>query len=181
VAVNKRHPQDPVIVVPYDERWPAAFVAERQRILDAIPARGAVIEHVGSTAVVGLAAKPVIDIMIGLSHLDEAPRWIAGLEPLGYEYVPCFEDVMPERRYFRRFVGSERSQQIHMVARDTAFWSRHLAFRDFLRTHPQDLAAYASLKLALGATCRDNREAYMDGKDAFIKEMEARALVCYKN
>lgn len=166
---------DPIIVTPYDPDWPAAFAIEKARIRAAIP-QAAAIEHIGSTAVPGLAAKPVIDILIGLASLNEAPAWIGGLQTLGYEYVPQFEAVMPERRYFRRSEKSRRTHQIHLVEGGGDFWKRHMAFRNFLRMHPEEALAYGRLKTELAARFRDDRAAYMDGKDAFIKNLEARAL-----
>ena len=93
--------EDPVVVVPYDEAWPALFEEERDRIERAIGPWVEGIEHVGSTAVPGLAAKPVIDIMVGVKSLDDTPILVERLEAMGYEYVPEFERQMPQRRYFR--------------------------------------------------------------------------------
>jgi GrpB-like predicted nucleotidyltransferase (UPF0157 family) len=166
---------DPVIVTSYDPQWPAEFVAEEARIRAAI-LRPALIEHIGSTAVPNLAAKPVIDIMIGLASLAEATNWIRELQALGYEYVPEYETVMPERRYFRRMESARRSHQIHMVERGGDFWVRHLAFRDFLSTNPQHANDYGRLKMELAARFRDDRDGYMDGKDKFIKNLEALAM-----
>jgi GrpB-like predicted nucleotidyltransferase (UPF0157 family) len=168
-------PTDPIIVTPYDAKWPAQFAAEEARIRAAIP-RPALIEHIGSTAVPNLAAKPVIDIMIGLASLSEARDWILELQALGYEYVPEYETVMPERRYFRRMDGTRRSHQIHMVERGGDFWVRHLVFRDFLRASPPHASDYGRLKMELAARFRDDREGYMDGKDPFIKNLEALAM-----
>ncbi|HYG77750.1 MAG TPA: GrpB family protein [Planctomycetota bacterium] len=169
---------EPIIVTLYDPRWPLLFRDECERIRELIKAP-AEIEHVGSTAVEGLAAKPVIDILIGLPRMSDAPLWIALLQKLGYEYVPEFEKVMPERRFFRRFENGVRAQHIHMVERGGDFWIRHIAFRDYLRTHPDEALAYGRLKLELAENFRDDREAYMDGKDAFIKALEQRAMAEY--
>jgi GrpB-like predicted nucleotidyltransferase (UPF0157 family) len=83
---------------------------------------------------------------------------------------------MPERRYLRRFQEEVRTHQIHMVELGSAFWIRHLAFRDFLRASPENAADYAALKIDLAQRFQHDREAYMDGKDAFIKRLEALAL-----
>jgi GrpB-like predicted nucleotidyltransferase (UPF0157 family) len=125
---------DPVIVVPYDEAWPSLFAEEQTRIEDAIGLRVEEIEHIGSTAVPGLAAKPVIDTMVGVRSLDEAPILVERLVGIGYEYVPEFERVLPLRSYFRKMRERRRTHQVHLVERSNAeWWDRHLLFRDYLR------------------------------------------------
>lgn len=108
---------DPIEVVAYDQRWVGLFaVAERE--LRAVLAPFVLeIEHIGSTAVPGLAAKPVIDIQVGVRTLDDSAEIVAAVESLGYEYVPEFEDELPDRRYFRRWANGRRSHQIHLVER----------------------------------------------------------------
>jgi GrpB-like predicted nucleotidyltransferase (UPF0157 family) len=177
---SPKEPEDPIVVVPYDDDWPAAFAEEHSRIASVAPVEGALIEHIGSTSVPGLAAKPVIDILIGLPTLLMAEPWILALQRLDYEYVPQFETIMPERRYFRRIVDGIRRQQIHMVEWEQPFWIRHVAFREYLRAFPAVAAHYGRLKLDLAAQHRDDREAYMDGKDAFIKATEADALTWWQ-
>lgn len=168
---------DPVVIVDYDPAWPAAFAAEKARLLAAIAPWVAAFEHMGSTAVPGLAAKPVIDMMIGLRGLEDAPPCIERLTALGYEYMPQFEDLMPERRYFRRFVEGVRTHQIHMVEVDTPFWARHLAFRDHLIGHEDARDRYGALKRDLAIRYAGDRGAYTDAKTDFIRGIEALALM----
>ncbi|HEX4909089.1 MAG TPA: GrpB family protein, partial [Actinomycetes bacterium] len=92
----------PVEVVDYDLDWPRAFAEERDRVAAAIGEAIVAIEHVGGTAVPGLPAKPVIDLMVGVEDIERAGPAVAGLINLGYEYVPEFESQLPDRRYFRR-------------------------------------------------------------------------------
>ena len=121
------------------------------------------VEHIGSTAVPGLAAKPVIDLMVGVRSLDDSPAIIVAVEGLGYEYGPEFEIEVPSRRYFRRYVDDVRTHQIHLVERtDTAWWDRHVAFRDWLRIHDDDRDTYAALKRRLAVEHRHDRAAYTD-------------------
>lgn len=169
----------PIIVVPYDSQWPPAFRQEHDRIAKAFGSNDVIIEHIGSTSVRELAAKPIIDLMIGLDSLTDAPPLISILQEIGYEYVPEFEDVMPERRYFRRNHEGRRTHHIHMVERESEFWKRHMAFRDFLRVHPEHAKAYGQLKSRLAAQYPQDSEAYMDGKNALIKELEVLALDWY--
>ena len=168
--------EDPVVVIPYDEAWPALFEEERERIERAIGPLVGEIEHVGSTAVPGLAAKPVIDIMVGVKSLDDTPILVERLEAMGYEYVPEFERQMPQRRYFRKLRQGRRTHQIHLVERsDAAFWDRHVLFRDYLRRHPRVAEEYALLKHELSGRFRKDRAAYTEAKTAFIREAVRRA------
>ncbi len=169
---------DPVIVVPYDEAWPSLFFEERTRIEGAIGPWVEQIEHVGSTAVPGLAAKPVIDIMVGVKSLDDSPILIERLVGIGYEYVPEFERVLPFRRYFRKMQEGRRTHQIHLVERSNAeWWDRHLLFRDYLRAHPEAAEVYARLKYDLSDRFGEDRVAYTDAKTDFISEVVRRATV----
>src|SRR5579883_235144 len=101
---------DPIIINVYDRAWPMLFETEKKLLLPVIA--GAAIEHIGSTAVEGLWAKPVIDIMIGISDDEELDRLIPSIEKLGYSYHPEFEHEMPERRYFRKEKNGIRTHQI---------------------------------------------------------------------
>ena len=168
--------EDPVVVVPYDPRWPRHFEEERARIERAIGPWTWEIEHVGSTAVPGLAAKPVIDVMVGVGSLEDSPILVERLAGIGYRYVPELEWVFPFRRYFRKPRQGRRTHQIHLVERsNSGWWDRHLLFRDHLRTHPEDAEGYARLKYELSGRFCDDREAYTDAKTAFIRECVRRA------
>jgi len=161
--------EDPIEIVDYDPTWPSAFVDARAELEAALGPCLVDIEHIGSTAVPGLAAKPVIDILVGLRSLDDTPIVVPAIEGLGYQYVPEFEVELPDRRYFRRYTNGLRTHQVHAVARtDHAWWDRHVAFRDRLRAHDEDRDAYADLKRRLAVEHRDDRAAYTDAKSAFI-------------
>jgi GrpB-like predicted nucleotidyltransferase (UPF0157 family)/ribosomal protein S18 acetylase RimI-like enzyme len=165
----------PVVVVGYDPTWPATFQQEHDRLLPELVECSARIEHIGSTAVPGLSAKPTIDIMVGVHRLSDARPCIARLESLGYDYLPEFEAVMPERRYFR-LRSKTASFNLHMVEQDGEFWKRHLAFRDHLRANPQVAEEYERLKRDLATHYASDREAYQSAKSAFIRSVEAAAL-----
>ena len=167
---------DPVVVVPYNEAWPSLFEEERARIERAIGPWVEEIEHVGSTAVPGLAAKSVVDIMVGVKSLDNTPILVERLEAVGYEYVPEFERQMPQRRYFRKLRRGRRTHQIHLVERsDAEFWDRHVLFRDYLRRHPGVAEEYALLKHEFSGRFREDRAAYTEAKTLFIREVVRRA------
>jgi GrpB-like predicted nucleotidyltransferase (UPF0157 family) len=163
-----------VIVVAYDPDWPRRFEQERAVLAAVFAESEATIEHVGSTAVPGLGAKPVIDIMVGVSRLTEAEGRIAALEAAGYEYVQEYENQLPERRYFRKPRLGPRAYHLHCVVKSGDFWVRQLAFRDYLRAHPEAAAAYYELKRELAVRC--SKEDYTGEKSPFIEGILASAL-----
>ncbi len=175
-AYESSSQRDEVIVVEYNPLWPQLFEEEKARILFLIEPWVKQIEHIGSTAVLGLGAKPIIDIMVGLHSLDDARHCIPLLETIGYEYVPQHEALMPERRYFHK--GSKRfsrTHHLHMVETASEFWERHLLFRDYLRAHKDTAREYYELKKELATRFRSNREAYTDAKTNFIQEVIEQA------
>jgi GrpB-like predicted nucleotidyltransferase (UPF0157 family) len=180
LTMTQDAPSLPVVIADYDPRWPAMYAEESARIQAAIGEWLLSIEHVGSTSVPGLAAKPVVDMMPGLRSLSDAPHIIKPLQKLGYQYFPEHETVMPERRYFALPAGDKhrarRRFHIHAVETTTAFWHRHLAFRDYLRTHPDVAGEYAALKRRLAAEYGTDRVGYTEAKTEFITGTEALAL-----
>ena len=165
---------EPVIVVPYDPDWPRQFERERAALAAVFAGCDAAIEHIGSTAVPGLGAKPVIDVLVGLSRLAEAESRIAALEAAGYEYVRKYETQLPQRRYFRKPRLAPRTFHLHCVVKGSDDWVRHLAFRDYLRAHPESAAAYYELKRALAA--RLGKDDYTEAKSPFIDAIVSSAL-----
>lgn len=167
-------PPTAVRIVDYDPAWPRMFEDERKQIEKALGDSIIDIQHIGSTSVPGLAAKPVIDITIAVRDLEEARRMIVEpLARLGYEYVPEFEAVMPGRLYFRK--GSPRTHHIHVYVEDTADWRRHVQFRDYLREHPDAVAEYAALKQRLAEEHGTDMDGYTDAKSNFIRGIEEKA------
>jgi GrpB-like predicted nucleotidyltransferase (UPF0157 family)/tRNA(Arg) A34 adenosine deaminase TadA len=172
--------QQPVVIVGYDPDWPAVYTQERARILDAVGDKLVAIEHVGSTAVPGLAAEPIIDMMPGVRTLADAEACIEGMERLGYTYVPDFEDSLPDRRYFsKRSPGRGSSHHVHMAPITSKFWQRHILFRDYLRAHPEDARAYGDLKQRLAAQYGRDREGYTNAKTEFITQIEEKARAAH--
>ncbi len=156
-------------IVDYDPKWANIYKFECESIMNTIGDFVKAIEHIGSTAVPSLAAKPIIDIMIGLHDLLDAGECIEPVIELGYEYVPEYENEMPERRFFRKDTDEIRSHHIHMVEYGSAFWHRHLAFRDILRSRPSVAKEYELLKRRLAEEFGDDRKAYTDAKTGFIQ------------
>ena len=133
------------------------------------------VEHVGSTAVEGLAAKPIVDIMVGLEDFSLADGLVPKVEALGYEYVKKFEEVMPFRRFFTKERDGARTHQIHVVAVGCEFWERLILFRDFLRKNPEIAAKYASLKKELAGREWGDVDEYADAKTEFVRGIEEEA------
>ena len=165
-----------VTVVPYRPEWPELFEAERERLRGALCGLDATIEHGGSTSVPGLAAKPTIDVLVGVTGLEQMNERIDDMVAVGYHYVPKYEVRMPDRRYFRRPDARPRLAHVHVLEVDGVRWLRHLAFRDWLREHPDDAHAYAALKFALAHQYRHDRPGYTDAKNSFITMILKRAL-----
>jgi GrpB-like predicted nucleotidyltransferase (UPF0157 family) len=162
-----------VRLVPPDPTWPAMFAAEAQRIHAALgPDLPLTLEHIGSTSVPALAAKPILDIIGGYPPGAELDRYVAALVRGGY--VHRGERGIPGREFFRR--GDPRAYHLHVVVKGGALWRAHLAFRDTLRTQPAVREAYAALKQELARLYPRDREAYIDGKAAFIRRVVADAL-----
>ncbi len=170
-----RRMEERVVIAEYDPRWPASFAAESKRIAAAARDLLVAIEHVGSTSVPGLAAKPVIDILGGVRLLADADAAVPRITAIGYEYVSKWEDELPGRRYFVRRLQGVRSHHLHVVETTSDFWRDHLLFRDHLRAHPADVIRYAALKHDLAESLGDDREAYTDAKAEFIAACLAAA------
>ena len=154
-----------VRLVPYDELWPREFAVEAARIeaaYDELPIR---LEHIGSTSIPGMSAKPVIDILAGCpANANRAP-YVAACKQLGY--VHRGNNGIPGRNYFVR--GSPRSHQVHLVSWSSALWRDHVLFRDYLRAHADVARQYEELKRQLAITFADDRRAFSDAKAPFIR------------
>lgn len=153
-----------VRVVPSDPAWPSLFDAAAAGILAALGDLPISLDHVGSTAVPGLPAKPIIDILAGRPAGSAAEPYIAALEQAGYEHRG--ERGVPGRAFFRR--GTPRAYHVHLFERGAAPWRDHLLFRDALRADPSLRAEYAAVKSALAERHPRDREAYTSGKEPFI-------------
>jgi len=164
----------PVKLVPYSSQWPSLFEAERVALVSVFPTSAFRIEHIGSTAVVGLGAKPIIDVLIGANSLAEIEARIPAAEALGYQYMPEHEAVLPRRRFFAKPVIRPRLFHVHAVAMDSSFFAEHLRFRDTLRADPRLAAEYFSLNVELAARFGDDREGYTDAKSSFIESVVHR-------
>ena len=161
----------PVVIADYDSGWPKVFLNETQLLQNATAGVLDPIEHVGSTSVPNLAAKPVIDIMGGVKSPDEADTLIDAIVGAGYQYVPAYEDSIPDRRYFRKPNRKERLSalfHLHVSPVDSDFWVKQIAFRDYLRTHSATKSNYEALKRRLASQYGEDRHGYSEAKTEFI-------------
>lgn len=168
-------PEMPVYLVPYDESWPAQFEAERSAIVLALGDSAIAVEHIGSTSIAGMPAKPVIDIMVVVADIAIAPFLFDPLERLEYHYLPNDERASPERRWFCKPNRLDRTHHLNLVEANSRRQREWLAFRDFLRAQPAEAARYLSLKRELAARFPDDREAYTVGKGEFVRAVLERA------
>jgi GrpB-like predicted nucleotidyltransferase (UPF0157 family) len=152
-----------IVLAPYDPAWPSQFAAARDEILSACDGLVIEVHHIGSTSIPGIAAKPIIDMMPVVRRFEDGTACVGGLRALGYEYRG--EYGIAGRHYFVR--GDPRSHQAHMYAVDHREIERHLLFRDYLRTHPDERAAYEHLKRDLAKRFRHDVQAYAAAKSPF--------------
>lgn len=164
-----------VTIAEYRPEWLEMFEDEKGALREALGEVAARIEHVGSTAVANLAAKPIIDIMVGLEDFSNADNLVPVIEALGYEYVKKYEEVMPFRRFFIKEQSGVRTHQIHMVAEGGEFWDRLILFRDYLRENARAAAEYAALKKELAEREWEDVNEYADAKTEFVRKAEGEA------
>ena len=161
-------------VVPHNPDWSEEFRVESRRIASALGDTVAAVRHIGSTAIPAIHAKPVIDMLVEVRDLAAVDNQSPAMETLGYQVMGEFG--IPGRRYFRKDdQNGVRTHQVHIFQHGSEQVTRHLAFRDYLIAHPEDALEYSDLKRDLAAAHPHDSNAYMDGKDAFIKDIDGRA------
>ena len=163
------------LVVPYDPRWPERFTEEAERLRNAIGEIVVEIEHIGSTAVPGIAAKPTIDIAVGVSELGDVDAdAVSAMEQLGYVYRG--EAGVPGRHYFRKGATYPRDIHVSIIEWQGPLWHDYLLLRDYLRGHPDEAAAYVEAKRrAERAIESPDPIAYWQHKRTFVEELLTRA------
>jgi len=162
-------------VVPYNPAWVGEFETEGRRLSQVLGDLVVRLHHIGSTAIPGAYAKPIIDFLLEVYDIVRLDDRSSSLEGLGYEAMGEFG--LPGRRYFRKNdARGVRTHQIHAFEANSPEIERHLAFRDYMATHAAEAQAYGELKRSLAMQHPTDIEAYMDGKDAFVKEHEAKAI-----
>jgi GrpB-like predicted nucleotidyltransferase (UPF0157 family) len=168
---NQRELMPAVTLAAYDPLWPEEFRAEAARIARSCEHLEIRLEHVGSTSVPGLSAKPIIDIAAGVPPRVDRRPYIQALKELGYEHLGAHG--IPGRDFFRR--GRPRSHHVHMLSWSSEQWREHLLFRDHLRSHDDVRLEYEILKRQLARTHADERHRYQSGKGPFIQAILRKA------
>ena len=165
-----------IAILDYDPAWPAMFEMERANLQSALGSLVVTIEHMGSTAVPGLAAKPIIDLLVGVRNLADArSRCIEPLQALGYTYIPQYESWLPGELFFRKGVPGPWTHHAHVMEPSNPRWDAFLLFRDYLRTHPDAVSAYADLKKSLAAAFEADIAGYRTSKNSFVDASMAKA------
>ncbi len=152
----------------YNALWPTVFEAERERLLSLLPGRLIDIQHIGSTTVPGLAAKPIVDLLAGVESMDVARALAEPLCRSGYTTSAEFNASLSDRQWFMRWANGHRTHHLHVVVHGSPAWRQRLKFRDLLRGNATLAARYSGLKAELAASHAHDREAYTDAKAAFI-------------
>ncbi len=168
--------RQPIIIVDYDPNWPKVYEVERDRILRVTDRSILAIEHVGSTAVIGLGAKPIIDIIAAVEKLSIGRTLIDPLvQQLGYSYIPEHEAAFPNRLYLQKHPIDAPQFHLHLVELNSDHWIDHLLFRDYLRDHPDTAQEYDRLKRKLAARYKFDRDGYVDAKTDFVRSVLKKA------
>ncbi len=168
--------REEISIVPYNEEWPKLFQQEASFLRSQLPSSVVGrIEHFGSTAVAGLAAKPIVDLLIEVSSLERTKEEVVPLmQSLGYDYFWRLDCTPPYAWFIKRDAQGTRTHHLHMVEADSVLWER-LLFRDYLREFPEEAKLYQDLKLALAAKYPSDRVAYTKGKTEFIEALTEKA------
>lgn len=170
---------DDIVIVKYNPQWGLLFKQEATRIREVLgESLIGRIEHFGSTAIPGLAAKPIIDLLIEVRSLAEAKQVaVSQLESLGYNY--WFDNPDPERMFFVKGLppNGPRTHHLHMVEVGSSILRERLIFRDYLCKHPDEAACYAQLKRDLAQRFSSDRDAYTMGKTEYIKSVMEKARI----
>jgi GrpB-like predicted nucleotidyltransferase (UPF0157 family) len=167
--------RDPAVrMVEYDPGWPEEAARELRRVGEALGGLAVRLDHVGSTSVPGLAAKPIVDLQVSVTALEPQAAYVEPLEAIGYLFVPFA--TAPEYHFFGMPPERPRTHHLHVCLAGSFEERRHLAVRDFLRADPAEAARYESVKRESARLHPEDRVAYMAGKESFILAMERRAL-----
>ncbi|NBC09234.1 MAG: GrpB family protein [Bacteroidetes bacterium] len=181
-------------IAEYDPAWQARFAEEAAVLSECLSSLSPRIEHIGSTAVKGLGGKPIIDILVGCPGDGALDEVVPALLSAGYCYYACYADRFKDRRFFARlsnhsaqaFPDVEQlpdrtahppTHHVHVVAYDSVFWKRHLAFRDYLRQHPIARDAYFRMKVKLAKGVWESHNDYAKAKGEFIRRIERLAAL----
>jgi GrpB-like predicted nucleotidyltransferase (UPF0157 family) len=183
-------------ITAYNPDWKNKFEKEKKILSEILKEFNPVIEHIGSTAIEGLGAKPVVDIQVGMKEYEHLDLMIDKMIEAGYVYYKKYEDVLPDRRYFVKAANPDNDVlpkvlltyednfdrkehphlfHIHTVELDSDWWRRHIAFRDYLRSNNKSRDEYYKLKIELAEKEWEDKNDYTDAKTEFVKSIEKLA------
>ena len=163
----------PVVIEEYTPNWALQFTEEQKIIKNIIGDTAIAIEHIGSTSVAGLSAKPILDMMVGVHNLNDIDTFIEPLKIIGYEHV--FHQEFPNRRFFRKGLWRAGTHHLHIYRYGSEEWEDNLSFRNYLRNDPNIRRQYEQLKKKLANKHRFDRVAYTNAKAPFIIEVIKKA------
>ena len=164
-----------VEVVPHNPEWKNLFKTEARAIATILGSNAIDIHHIGSTSIPNIYAKPIIDILVAVKEIDRVDSKSSSMENLGYQAMGEFG--IEDRRFFRKHNSSGiRTHHVHIFPANSPQIKRHLAFRDYIIAHPASAEQYSNLKRQLAQQYPHDIESYMDGKDAFIKDIDRKAI-----
>jgi len=166
-----------VEVTPYNPHWASMFEEEANHLCHIFGEQLVAIHHIGSTSVPGLEAKPIIDIMPVVKDIKLVDEHNQSMQKIGYE--PMGENGIPERRFFQKG-GDNRTHHVHVYQVGSPHVERHLAFRDYLKTHPSVIKEYGDLKRKLAQEFPYDIESYIQGKERLVVKIEQQALEWYR-
>ena len=162
-----------VEVVPHDTSWSRVFQAEAERLAQVYGQEMVAVHHIGSTAIPGISAKPIIDILVEVREIEKVDRFNADMVALGYQ--PMGEFGIPRRRFFVKGGDASRTHHVHVFQVGDLEITRHLDFKAYMFAHPEAAQAYGRLKEELARQFPGDIEGYTAGKDEFIKRMDMEA------
>ncbi|ALZ60110.1 MULTISPECIES: GrpB family protein [Bacillus] len=167
-----------IVVVPHENHWSEKFQMEAKRLKSAMP-ETVKIYHIGSTSVPGLAAKPIIDMIMEVENIERVDGWNERFIELGY--IVKGENGISRRRYFIHGTEEKRSYHLHVFEKGNPEIVRHLAFRDYMMAHCEEAEAYATLKKELAEKYTYDGELYTEGKNEFVRNVDEKAKEWRKN
>ena len=160
-----------LVLLEYQDSWPQQFLQVSEQLRALLPLPAAVLEHIGSTSVPGLCAKPVLDIALGVGTLREAEAATPAFASAGFTYRPEYETAIPDRRYFVKPENTSLRVHLHAVVLGGLLWQQHLHFRDQLRGELRLREDYSALKHQLAVVHAGSKAAYTEGKAPFIRQV----------
>ncbi len=190
-------------IEPFNPAWKTLFLKEKGKLETILIDFNPIIEHIGSTSVSGLMAKPIVDIAIGIDSITQFDKVVELMQQSGYIHISAYNSLMPNRRFFiglkegvanqfkkdyplvdqipHEQLHQNKLTNIHVWEVESGEWIRHIAFREYLKAHPLVREAYGKLKLSLSQEDWLDANAYNQGKNNFVKKVEKEALEWWRN